>query len=206
MDPDFGIRTWYLKPTFYLKIVWCLISLAVFIYTCVLLWMTNDPFFPKVVGTKQFTLSVFIFILIIISCLGNVFYHFKILKQFSTKILYGAAITTALSMILGISYAAAFGTEKYEDKTYQKIWTYYIMHPTASEVQWMKKHIEGDDMGAFAKYTDNRCTGAGETLLGLLITWFILQCLLLFVYLQEDEYEDFGNTAPLVPNSGDTYN
>ena len=212
MDPDFGIRTWYLKPTFFLKIIWGLLSIAALIYLIVLLWMDMDPFFPKACGTNQFSLALFLFLFIVLSSIGNVFYIFKNfgflqkIKRYLTKILYVAAVTTGISMILAISYAGAFGTQKHEEDAHTKIMLYYFSHPTSDEAKWLSKHLDNGSVTAFRDYADHRCTGAGEVILGMIIPWFILQCVLLFIFLKEDEYEEFGNTTPLAPNSGDTYN
>ena len=205
MDPDCGIRTWYFKPTFYLKIVWGLLTLALVIYLIILLWMDNDPFYPKACGTNQFSLAFFIFLFLILSAIGNIFYIFKLFKKYLTKIIYAAAVTTAVTMILAISYAGAFGTTKYEEDVLTKIFIYYGGHAYSDEAKWLSNHLEGKGVLAFNNYADNRCTGAGEVILGLIIPWFVIQCVLLFIYLKEDEYETFGNSTPLTPKEA-SYN
>ena len=97
-------------------------------------------------------------------------------------------------------------TTKFEEDTLTKIFIYYFGHSDSEEAQWLSDHLEGRGVLAFNDYADNRCTGAGEVLLGLIIPWFIIQCLLLFINLKDDEYEEFGNTTPLAPNNEPTYN
>lgn len=205
MDPDFGIRTWYLKPSFYFKLLWGILSLSIVIYNIVLCWMTFDSYFNRAVGTGPGTLAIFIFIFVIISIAGNVITMFKLIPRFHNIILYASCGTTVFTMILGIIYASVFGNNTYEDKADQKAFSYLFKYPNNPETIWFKKHIAGSDVGALYDYCDRRCTGAGEALLGLLITWFILQCFLLFVYLQENELAGYAATEPLNQGNTETY-
>ena len=195
MDPDFGITTWYLKPTFYAKIVWAVLSVAAIIYEIVLISMDLDKYYKTVVGEGSGVLAVFILIFTMISCAGNVFYYFRTFPHFGKKVLYGACGTTAITLIFGIIYAAVFGATNHEQEVINTINSYNFKHGGEPLVDWFEQHIGGSS--DIKKYADNRCTGAGSALLGLLITWFILQCVLLFVFLQENDYVGLGNIQPV---------
>jgi len=200
MDPDCGVRTWYLRPTFYMRIAWLIVSLIALVYVVVLVWMTNDPFFPKAMDSWPLFLAILILISIIVSITGNVMYYFKKLPDYSTAILYSACGTTALSMIFGIIYAMVFGNTTYENKVIKQCHSWLFLKGTDPATVWLKKHLFSDaeqQENQIINYADNRCTGAGETLLSILITWFIIQCLILYIHLQDDEYKDVANTAPL---------
>ena len=199
MDPDFGIRTWYLKPTFFVKIIWALMSVAALIYEIVLISMDLDKYFKNVVGNGSGVLAVFVLIFTIISSACNVFYYFRTFPHFGKIVLYTGCGATAITLIFGIIYAAVYGSTNHEQDVMNTINNYNLMHGGEPLAEWYDQHIGTAEN--LKKYVDHRCTGAGEALLGLLITWFILQGLLLFIFLQENDYVGLGNIEPVKADS-----
>ncbi|EAY23508.1 hypothetical protein TVAG_071720 [Trichomonas vaginalis G3] len=203
MDPNCGVKTWYLKPTFYFQILWAVFSFVIIIYNIVLLSKTTDGFFNRAVSSGPSTIAVFILIFVILSVVGNCLSIFRLFRKYKKLILYGSCVTSAFTMILAIIYASVYGNQSYEKDTADKeIIRYMYKYPNNPETINFKKHITGKEVDAIYNYNDARLTHAGKILLGLLITWFLQQCCLLFIFIQDDEYAEVGNSQPLTANDG----
>ena len=201
MDPDFGIKTWYLKPTFYAKILWVAMSAAAAIYVIVLMSMDFQEYYKVVIGSGSGTLALFIFFFILISVAGNLLYYYKVLPKFGKYVLYVSSATTAITLLFAIIYAAVFGNNENLKKTENEITNFNFNAKTENERR-LKKWFQdkyGAGQEATTNYVKNRTTRAGSALIGLLLTWFLLQCALLFIFLQERDYEGLGgNTDPII--------
>ena len=165
--------------------------------------MVNDPFFSIAISKKPLFLSLFIFLFILLSFLENNFFYFNIFPKYSSKLIYLACITTTISMILCILYSNYYGNISFENSVIKQCHLWLFLKPNELPTIWLKEYLfsdENENDTQIKKYCDNRCTGAGELLLGLSIFWFFFQCIILYIFLQEDEFKDLTNSIPLTPN------
>ncbi|KAH0793740.1 hypothetical protein GPJ56_002292 [Histomonas meleagridis] len=195
-DPDFGISSWYLKPTFFLKIVCGIISGAFLIYLIILDVMVNDVFFPVACTGTPRNIAITITIFLLLICILYPIYAFKF-GQYKVYGLIGFSVFAVIILVLSISYAVSFAGSQVFDKYYEKAMTYASTHPKESRTDYFKEatkyELATSDLErrkSCLTYFNNRLHDAGEIVLGLSVTCFILFVLVEGVfYIKGESYQ-----------------
>lgn len=195
-DLDFGIKTWYLKPSFYVKVVCGILSLSFIVYLIVLESKVNDIFFPTACsGVPRNLVAAIIFFLIMTAAMCVV--YFKKLLQYKLYATIAFICSEILILVLCISYSASFHGSSNFDKYYRKAMDYTLLNPNDKSVDYFRSKTNYDKASGEIErrelcysYLHQRLGGACLTIIWLSLTWFItFSFVILDSYMREESYD-----------------
>lgn len=213
-DLDCGVKTWYKRPSFYVKIVWAILTIAGLGVGGMATRRLRDPFFPIACSRIPGNLLAAMLFFFTFSAILQVGTFFR--RQFCEVIRFGQMSTlnivvlvhciwTLIYLLLLIVFCAKYGTQQAETKFHAAGIFYYYMHPDTPESKWFADKTaceEGKEMmGKCAKYFDVRGTQVTSGMLTVSLPWFLCSGYLAIKALL-DEFESGLGYASIVEDRG----
>ena len=217
-DLDCGQRVWYMRPSFYLTIVWGIFSLACVIFGSLAAARLRDPFFPKACSAVPGNLMIAMLFFFILSILAMLWVIFPIVPEIEVlrlgpftimnlKVFANVGCST-LFLFLLIGEVIKYGTQDSEVRFHAQGVLYYHLHPKNTESIWFADKTaceEGEAMvGECAKYFDYRGTKITGGMLGISVPWFLLNGYLV-IKAMTDELINGVPYAAMVDGKQDSY-
>ena len=187
MDLDFGIKKWYAKPTFILKIFFIVLTIIMSIYlfhTCSLL---SNSYFKTIVSRGPILFACFLAIFILISLTSFIVLIFRLfaalennIQTMSIIVLFVNIGFSAFYFIFSLIFIFSFCTDSC-CTTYTKRLTNYI--DTHINDTYVFKFLQSIDSSYLSRgsedtqltiFISDRTVGLSVPLFGLSIIWTIL--------------------------------
>ena len=187
MDLDFGVKKWYAKPTFLLKILFILLTIIISIYLFHVCSLLANPYFKTIISRGPILFGCFLAIFILISLTSFIVLIFRLfaaletnIQTISTIVLFINIGFSAFYFIFSLIFVFTFCTNSC-CTTYTKRLTNYIdTHINDSYVfkflqsidsSYLSRGSDDEQINAFVSY---RTIGLSVPLFGLSIIWVIL--------------------------------
>ena len=204
-DINFGIKTWYLQPTFFVKILSALFSAILQIIIFVIAARAADKLWKNAVGKGEILCMGLLTIFLVASVLLFLFYFYKIFPDFTIYMFFASIASVCLFTLLFFISCGVFGTQSKLKSATNELNTYINGHLTEKcVINFIKdKNIHSDDfLSVLEEYTKSRTTSAMSLLMPFSFIWILLMAVLYFVVLYESSTTDDSNSivAPLRPN------
>lgn len=193
-------KPWYMRPTFFVKVLWCIFSVVMFILAAAFSSKVNDQFFPKLLGKLSFNLLVVIAIFMLLVIVSSALIYFNVLPNLRNYNIYGLEILTSILLSICISFIAQRGTPGYRTRAILAVENYLFDDQNANEVafKWFEEKYFKAGLTQKAKadiiydYVDGRTEDMGSALLGCMLVWILFDALLLYLFIaQNDCYDSF---------------
>lgn len=202
-DINFGVKTWYLKPTFLIKIGTALMSLSLVLYILIITNRFADVLWKQVIGRSHIIQCMFMTFTVIGVAVAFLFYFYKIFGENSLLCFFVSISLGVIYVIEFIVFCGMFASHsKWNEYTDQVI--NHVSNTTDAASTWFleKYNAKTSDSSALSKivqdYCYSRTVGVKTALLLMSMIWVILYVLLLFVVLFEAKPNQ-GKTRDLRP-------
>lgn len=193
-DINFGVKTWYLKPTFIVKIGTALMSLGLVLYILIITNRFADILWKQVIGRSHILQCMFMTFTVIGVAITFLFYFYKIFGDNSLLCFFGSVALGVIYVIEFIVFCGMFASHaKWKDYTTQI--ADHVSNVTDAATKWFldKYRVKKDDSTALLKLVEDYCysrtVGIKSVLLFMSMIWVIFYVLLLFVVLFEAKPE-----------------
>ena len=197
-DINFGIKKWYLMPTFYIKIGAALFSLILLIVLFVLSANFSDSLWKEIAGKSQLIFSALLVVCLIVSVLGFLFYFYKIFPDYSIHCFFLSLATTVIYLILVFFFAIFFGSKSRQDMLSSKINDFIVQNENDKKSIWFKnkyKVTEKNLKECIQKYVSERTSQASKLIIIFSMIWLIFVAFLFFVTLFENGDDSTGENT-----------
>ncbi|OHS96476.1 hypothetical protein TRFO_37332 [Tritrichomonas foetus] len=208
-DLNFGIKTWYLQPTFIIKISSVLFSVILQIVLFVLAARASDQLWKISIGRGECVTFLFLTVFLIATVLFFLFYFYKIFPNYSIYMFFASAGAAVLYVIFLFICCIAFCTKSNLSKSSSLIIGFIQNNPENKYViAFLKKNninsLSDSTLNeAVKKYAELRTTKTMSLLMPFSLIWIVLIVLLDFTALFESKDAEEGQnstTKPLRPN------
>ena len=193
-DLNFGVRTWYLKPTVIVKLLTALMTFVLLVYLFVMAGRFSDVLWKAVIGKSHLFLILFMVIAMITVGLSFLFSFYKIFPDHTSICLFvsiGAGAVYVLEyVILCIGYISEGRCDAYTRTIAE-----HIKGSTADEATlwFLAKYKLTQDSELIPEkvkeYVEARTVGAKGLLSAFSMIWIVLYVMLIFVFLFESKPE-----------------
>ncbi|KAK8886317.1 hypothetical protein M9Y10_041779 [Tritrichomonas musculus] len=207
-DLNFGIKTWYLQPTFFVKIGSALISFILMIILFVVISRSSDSIYKAAIGRSECICFMLLAILLLLTVICFLFYFYKIYPDYSIYLFFASAGSSIFYVLIFFICIIAFCT-KGKCKKYTQILVLYCQNNYAEKVvtNFLSKYktdITSPDFNSIVeKYVKGRTTQTSNLLMPVSLIWIILIIFLFFTVLFESKDSEDGrnsNVMHLRPN------
>ena len=207
-DLNFGITTWYLQPTFFIKIGSALISFVLMIILFVVISRSSDSIWKLAIGRAECICFMLLAILLLVTVICFLFYFYKIYPDYSIYLFFVSIGAACLYVFIFFISIIAFCTSG-KCKKYTETLVLFCKNNTdknavAKFLDKYKTDISSPDFILIAeKYAKGRTTSISSLLMPSSLIWVIFIVLLYFTVLFEGKETDErrnSNIKPLRPN------
>lgn len=181
MDLNFGIKKWYLQPSFIVRVFSILISLCFIYYIILNSIRVNNSIWKEAIGKSQVIVLLLIFIFTVLSIILFMMYYFKYSPNHNSIILF-SLIGALLAEFIIVSIYVCFSTESVYKTNCKKLDEY---------LKQTHKTITNCTIEEFAK---ERTNGPMIYFLLLSFLWFVSMFVSLYYTLWEQQIEKLANS------------
>ena len=202
-DINFGIKTWYLQPTFIVKILSILLSAVLLIVIFVISSKFSDKLWKSQVGKSQIIISTILFLTLILTVIFYLFYFYKIFPSYSIHCFFISLASSVLYFIFLIIFIISFGRNSRKDKLIQKVWNFIKNERNKNNCQkwFIDKYCKNMLKQAVNEYVNERTVKCTKTLLVISIVWLMVIAVLFFITIFESgkyEEQNISETLDLI--------
>lgn len=185
MDLDFGVKTWYLRPTFLIRVIYIVISVGIIISlyrTCDLL---SDEVFKESVAKTPLVIATFLAIAMITSLLSFILFVFKIVPEYQFVTLLVTLISSVIYIVLLLIFVFMCCSESKCLLAQEKVSEYLNMNEESKEIQEFVKKNEivlpaTSSNEKIIEYCRERTTNLSKVIFGTSIFWLIITVLVYY--------------------------
>lgn len=207
-DLNFGITTWYLQPTFFVKIGSALMSFILIIILFVVTSRSSDSIWKLAIGRLECICFMLLAILLLVTVICFLFYFYKIYPDYSIYLFFISIGASVLYVFIFFISITAFCTKSKCNKYTNTFVTYCENNINEDAVKkFLNKYKTDISSPEFknivADYVKGRTTGTSGILMPSSLVWIIFIVLLYFTVLFEGKEIDENrnpNIKPLRPN------
>lgn len=207
-DLNFGITTWYLQPTFFVKIGSALMSFILIIILFVVTSRSSDSIWKLAIGRMECICFMFLAILLLVTIICFLFYFYKIYPDYSIYLFFISIGASVLYVFIFFISITAFCTKSKCNKYTNTFVTYCENNINEDAVKKFLNKYKTDVSSPEFKniveeYVKGRTTGTSGILMPSSLIWIIFIVLLYFTVLFEGKEIDENrnpNIKPLRPN------
>ena len=179
MDLDFGVKTWYLRPTFLIRVLYIIVSVGITIHLFVACSLLSDDIFEKSVTKLSLVLASFLAISMIISLIFFILFIFKIVPEYQYISLLVTLISSVVYMILCIIFTFTCCSDSKCNTAQEKLSDFLNKNTQSNGVkEFISKNnitmpcTQKDE--AIIAFCKARTTGLSKGTLGSSIAWLIV--------------------------------
>lgn len=213
VDPNCGIQTWFLRPSFIFKIFWGLFAAVTLVRMILIDIRLYKHVWRKAVqnGNMACVVTFFFILAIIVTILIHFNSVIEKIPFIGTNVLHqviAEGVIGGFTLIFALVFGCKCVRGKYyneiTDQNTGKFWVYWKDHSTDEKyIEWLKKYQNSSQK---IKYFKDRTYIPGLNALGLFITLAILDSVVLFYFCHErktggfrpvtDQSNEYLNSSP----------
>ena len=207
-DLNFGITTWYLQPTFFIKIGSALISFILMIILFVVTSRSSDSIWKASIGRAECVCFMLLAILLLLTVICFLFYFYKIYPDYSIYLFFISIGSSVLYVLLFFICIISFCTKGKYTKYTKTLISYCQDHFGEKDVtNFLAKYKTDPSSPTFTstieKYVKGRTTQTSNLLMPTSLIWIIFIIFLYFTVLfegKETNERRNSNVMNLRPN------
>lgn len=207
-DLNFGITTWYLQPTFFVKVGSALMSFILMIILFVVTSRASDSIWKSAVGRSECICFMLLAVLLLATVICFLFYFYKIYPDYSIYLFFisvGAAVLYVFIFFISIvAFCTSNKCKKYTDALATFCQKNVEENVVKKFLAKYKTDVSSPDFNKIVeKYVKGRTTSTSGILMPSSLIWIIFIIFLYFTVLFEGKDIDENrnsNIKPLRPN------
>jgi hypothetical protein len=199
-DIDCGVRKWYLRPTFFVKIGSAILSFGLLIYLFIVAGRCADVFWKTVIGRGHVIMCTLMALSMVLQCVSFLFYFYKIFPFFSLWFYYISIGFCFLYLLFVIVFCAGFASDSKLHKYSSMICDYLANQTTAEPAQWFisKYIVDLSNETAVATvvedYVAARTVSVKSGISVVSMIWLVFIAILYFIVLFESKPDAVDGT------------
>jgi hypothetical protein len=172
---------WYFQPDFFLKVIWCIFSIALIVILAFYARQDSDIFWCHVVSPHPYRLLISVLVFFAVAVAATICLYLDVLPARELWIFVTVIASTGVSVVISIAFIAKYGTAAHRNALIEDIRAYWRDYKTRDDLEWIRwfwSHIMKSEQHDFDSgntiiwnYVDGRTEDIGSAMIGCFITW-----------------------------------
>jgi small-conductance mechanosensitive channel len=182
-DLNFGVTTWYLKPTLLARLGSALMSIILFFYLLIVASKYTDVIWKTVVGRSHAIICGFLTLSVLLVVVTFLFSYFKIFPGRVLACFYASVCLTAFYLLVVLIFAVGFVSTSKSRSYTERIVDFLKKDPRSGPAVWFVREFNVDlnNPESVQTYVNARTLAVKSALSGMSMFWLAFVAIVYFI-------------------------